>query len=264
VQAAVRAPGGPWGAATRLSEYGGDANQLQVSLDGTGDGAAVWARVSQSHPIVQAVGLDGSAPSLRSLSIPEAATMERPVSVSVSPFDVWSPISSVRWSFAAEAEVAGVAAAHTFGRPGTYPVTLAVTDALGRVSHAGASVRVYPKARASRNVAVRGRRALLRVHCPSPAGCAGSAKLKAAVKLRRGRRTVRRRATIARARFAIGGLGTRVVGARLSRPGLNAVRGAGRHGLKAQLAGPGIKHRLLALFARGRRHRAGRHPSHHR
>jgi hypothetical protein len=36
---------------------------------------------------------------------------------------------------------------------------------------------------------------------------------------------------------------------KLAKPALTAVREAGRQGLKAQLTGPGIKHRLVALLA---------------
>ena len=128
-------------------------------------------------------------------------------------------------------------------------MTVAVTDVLGKTREAAATVTVFNRARAGRNVRLRGGRAQLKVFCPSPAGCAGTARLIAPVKLRRGNRLVKKRRPIGRADFTLPGPATATVPIELSGAALPSIRGAGRQGLKAQLTGPGIKHRVVALFA---------------
>ena len=248
IQSVTRPAGGPWGAPVRLSEVGRNSEEAQVAFGAAGDGAGVWTRDNGTHTIVQAIGFDGAGPQLRNLSIPAVATMGQPVAFSVSPFDNWSAIASTRWSLGGEGEVDGTAPTHVFPRPGAYDVTVTVTDALGRLSRSSATVTVFPKARAARNIKVKGKRAQLRVHCPSPAGCEGLAKLISAMKVVRGGRLVKKRLLIGKARFAIAGSTTATVPIRLSTPALAAVEEAGRHGIKAQLTGPGIKHRVVALF----------------
>jgi uncharacterized protein YheU (UPF0270 family) len=252
IHSATRPAGGGWGGPQRLSEVGENSIEAQIALGPDGNGVGLWTRESGSHPIVQALGFDGTPPQLRALSIPTVATMGKPVSFSVSPFDIWSPIASVRWSFGDGAGATGPAVANSYPRPGAYRASVVVADALGRNSEASAMVTVYPKPRAGRNVRVEGRRAKLRVHCASPAGCEGVAKLMAAVELKHGNRVKWRRLPIGTRRFAIPGSTSVTLSIKLTKPALTAVREAGRRGLKAQLTGPGIKHRLVALF--GARH----------
>ncbi len=246
---ATRPAGGGWGGPQRLSEQGENSVEAQIALGPDGNGVGAWTRESGSHPIVQALGFDGTPPQLTAVSIPTVATMGKPLSFSVSPFDVWSPIASVRWSFGDGTSATGPAVANSYARPGTYRASVAVADALGRSAEASATVTVYPNPWAGRNVRVNGRRAKLRVHCASPAGCEGVAKLIAPVKLERGTRVIRKRLPIGTKSFAIPGSTSVTLSIKLTKPALTAVRAAGRRGLKAQLTGPGIKHRLVALLA---------------
>jgi hypothetical protein len=150
---------------------------------------------------------------------------------------------------------------HVYARPGTYTVAAAAADAFGNGGAAAAMVTIYRKPAAGRNVRVRRRRALLRLRCPSPAGFSGVLRLVAAVEAERRGRVVRGRRTIGRIRFSIPG-GRSTVPVRLTRLGLRAVRGAGRRGLRTQLTGPGVRHRLVVLF--GPRKRAERKHRRHR
>ncbi len=68
--------------------------------------------------------------------------MGQAVSFSVSPFDVWSEVTSISWAFAGGAGASGPTATHTFPRPGAYPVGVTVTDAVGR---AVAARRIGPR-----------------------------------------------------------------------------------------------------------------------
>ncbi len=86
------------------------------------------------------------------------------------------------------------------------------------------------------------------VHCPSPAGCTGVVRLIARVELERNGRSFGKRAQVGRTSFSVPG-GASPVAIRLTRAGQAAVREGGRKGLRTQLTGPGIQHRLVLLLA---------------
>jgi hypothetical protein len=248
VQSAIRDAGGAWLPAERLSELGENAIDPQVALDPAGDAVALWSREDGTNAIVQAIGYDRAGPLLRALSIPAAGTVRQPVSFSVSPFDFWSPIGPVSWTFGDGSGAAGAAVSHAFESPGVYQLTVTASDVLGNARGATGSVAIYPKARAGRNVRVRRGRALLRLFCPSPAGCEGELRLIVGHKFERNGRKVGRRLPVGRTTFSIPGQTTTTVSVRLSRKGDAIVREAGRRGVKAQLTGPGVKHRIVVLF----------------
>ena len=248
VQGATRSLGGPWQPRTILSVIGRNSTEPQLALDPAGDGLAVWSRDNGANTIAQGIGYDGAGPLLRAVSIPAAGTVHRPVSFSVSPFDVWSRIGPVAWSFGDGEGGDGTAATHTYSRTGVYQVKLTAADVLANSADATGTVRIYPKASASRNVRVRGGRALLRLRCPSPAGCEGALRLIAGIELERRHRRVGRRAQIGNAAFGIPGATTTTVPVPLTAKGIQLVRNARRIGVKAQLTGPGVKHRLVALL----------------
>jgi hypothetical protein len=87
----------------------------------------------------------------------------------------------------------------------------------------------------------------VRIHCPSPAGCTGVIRLIARVQLERNRRSSGKRMQVGRTAFTIPG-GTTRVRVRLTSKGLAAVAEAGKKGVRTQLTGPGIQHRLVLLL----------------
>jgi hypothetical protein len=224
------------------------AGEPQLALDTGGNGVAVWSRDNGSNDVVQAAGYDGAGPQLRSLSIPGVATVAQPVSFSVAPFDVWSAVPSIGWAFGDGEGAYGASTAHSFGSPGTFQVTVTAADALANTGDAQASITVYPKARAGRIARVRRKRAMLRLYCPSPAGCEGSLRLIAGMRVRHRRHLVGRRVTIGRASFSIPGGRASTVPVRLNHRGVVLVGRASRRGLKAQLTGPGVRHRVVVLL----------------
>jgi PKD domain-containing protein len=248
IQGAERPAGGGWLPIALISVVGQSANEPQVASDSVGNAVAVWAREDGANTIVQAAGHDGRGPELRSLLIPAAGTVRQVLAFSVSPFDVWSAIGPARWDFGDEAGGGGNVVTHRFDRPGTYPVTVTAADDLGNSSAASGSVRIYPKPSAARNVRVRHRKGLLRLRCPSPAGCEGALRLIAAVEVGRGERKATRRRRIGRADFEIPGAATTTVRVPIIAKGRAAAAAAGRRGLKAQLTGPGVKHRIVVLY----------------
>jgi hypothetical protein len=248
IEGRTKPSGGPWMDLVELSELGSSATEPQVTLGATGDGASIWSRENGANAIVQAAGFDGAGPLFPSLSVPPAATERQPVQFAAATFDNWSPVAFVSWSFGDGAEGAtGSQVSHTFAGPGTYPISIIADDALGNARSTAGSITVYRLPNAGRNVRVRRGIAFVIVHCPSPAGCSGVIRLIARVQLARNGRSFAKRARVGQVAFEVPG-GTARVRIRLTRPGVTAVREAATKGLRTQLTGPGIQHRLVLLL----------------
>ena len=249
IEGRTKTAGGPWSGIEELSELGESSVEPQIAVGATGDGAAVWSRDNEVNTIIQAAGFDGAGPTFPSLSIPVAATVRQPVRFAAATFDNWSPVRSIDWSFGDGGEgAAGGSVEHTFASPGTYPISIITADNLGNTGAAAGTITIYRLPNAGRIVRVRRGKALLMVHCPSPAGCTGVVRLIARVELERNGRRFGKRAQIGRTQFSVPGPGTTAVPIRLTRPGQVAVREAGAKGVRTQLTGPGIQHRLLLLL----------------
>jgi hypothetical protein len=248
VHSASKPPGGSWTPPIELSNPDRGAFEPRLAFDAEGNGVAVWSRYNGTNTIIQASGYDGAGPHL-SASIPTVGSVKRPVSFSASAFDAWSPIGSIDWTFGDRAVARGGQVTHAFARPGTYSVTVVGGDVLGFTGAAHGTIVIYPKASAARHALVRHGRALLRLHCPSAANCNGAIKLVAGTKIRRGKRLVGKRVQIGRSRFAIPPKKTTTVPVPLTPKGLRLVRKAGTKGLRTQLTGPGVKHRIVVLQA---------------
>jgi hypothetical protein len=148
VEVATRSVGAAadlWRAAQRVSASvaGQDAAGPQIALDPMGNAVAAWSsRLGTGPHFLQAAGHDVAGPHLRALGVAEAATAGAPVSVSVSPLDVWSDIGSTEWSFGDGASAVGANASHTYAAPGSYEVTVTSKDTLGHASSAKRTVQV--------------------------------------------------------------------------------------------------------------------------
>jgi len=173
--------------------------------------------------------------------------VRRPAGFSVAPFDVWSAIGPVGWSFDDGTSTSGASVTHTFTGVGVHKVTVTGADVLGNATSFTGSVTVYPGARAGHNALVKGRRARLGLRCLSPAGCGGRVKLNVVERVgRHGRRFL-----AGAAPFEMPGAESSALSVRLSPRAITLVRRAGPAGLKAQLTGPGVRHRLVVLRIRG-------------
>ncbi len=137
VQAMARqAASGDWSAPKELSGPGSDALTPQLALDGQGDGALAWSRCDQKSCVVEAAGYDGSAPALDDLAVPARGAAGVPLTFSVAPLDVWSAVTSIRWSFGDGTAATGRRETHVYARPGRYAVRVTVSDSKGHVSTA--------------------------------------------------------------------------------------------------------------------------------
>jgi PKD repeat protein len=105
---------------------------------------AIWTKDNGTHDIVQAAGFDAAAPELRNLSIPATGVVGVPVSFSVAPFDAW-PIGPATFAFGDGSEATGNATSHSYGAPGSYPVSVAVTDVAGNVTSQTATIAISPR-----------------------------------------------------------------------------------------------------------------------
>jgi hypothetical protein len=262
VEAANKLPGGAWALPARgLSAVGQNAESPQVAVDPAGDAVATWDRSDGTNTIVQAVGYDAAGPQLRSLSIPAGGTAGQSLPVSVSPFDVWSALGGISWSFGDGGSAGGARAAHTYAKPGTYEVTVSAADVLGNTTSAVGTVAITaaaplapsrPTAKgtafAAKIARVKGGKALLKLHCKGGVSCQGVVELRVARKAKtRGHRRPATLRRIGRAEFRIPVAKTKTVAVNLSAKGAASVREAGKAGLKAQLGGSDVKSRTVTL-----------------
>ena len=144
VQAAARPAGGSFGAAQTLSA--GESALADVALDGQGNATAVWQRDNGANVIVQAAGYDAAGPRLHALSVPPTGTVGTPVSLSVSPLDVWSALGATSWSFGDGGTAGGTTPTHTFTTPGTFTVGVSSADVLGNTTTASRTITIAPAA----------------------------------------------------------------------------------------------------------------------
>jgi hypothetical protein len=242
VEAASGAVTGSWEDPVTISPPGSWSQRAQVAMDSAGNAAAVW----QGEPLtIQGALFDVTRPELRSLSIPSQARAGRPISFGVSPFDAWSPIGPVSWSFGDGSTASGPSLVHSFQGAGKFNVAVTAADAAGHSTTASATVDVAPALAVSgRVVSVRNGRARLRLHCPGTAACHGGVTLSRQVKKRKGGRVPR---VIGQTELAIPG-GARMTVTVELKPKSVRFRGKARKwGLRAQLTGDAVEPRTVVL-----------------
>ena len=145
VQTAGRPAGATfWRAPGDLSAAGQNAGDPQIAVDGQGNVAAVWERSNGANTVIQAAGYDAAGPLLDGVSVPASGIAGVPVSFSVSPLDVWSPVASTGWRFGDGQGAAGARVSHTYSAPGAYAVTLTSADTLANSTSATASIAIAP------------------------------------------------------------------------------------------------------------------------
>jgi hypothetical protein len=134
VQAAARPAGGTWTPATDLSAPGRDAEEPQLAVDAAGNGTAVWYRSDGSNTIVQARGLDAAGPVLTAFGVPARGRAGRALTYTADGYDVWSAVTGIHWAFGDGSVGIGPSISHRYDAPGTYRVSVTLTDAVGNTS----------------------------------------------------------------------------------------------------------------------------------
>jgi hypothetical protein len=153
VVAAVRPRGGSFAPAQDVWHGPGFASVglPQVAVDPQGNATALWGTTPSPLPrdshsgYIQAAGYDAAGPQLRSLRLPVSARVGGVLHLSVAPLDVWSGVSSTRWSFGDGAHAVGQHLQHTYRHPGRYDVIVTSTDGLGNATRARRTVHVVPR-----------------------------------------------------------------------------------------------------------------------
>lgn len=147
VQVARRSAGAP-AFATQVVDTGGRARFPQLALGPDGDATFVWMGYDADGGIVRVGDLDTTAPVIGAVSVPPTAAAGQTVRMSVTARDRLSAVTAA-WSFGDRTTALGTAVAHAYAAPGTYPVTVTVTDAVGNSARATRVVTVPAQAPAA-------------------------------------------------------------------------------------------------------------------
>jgi PKD domain-containing protein len=136
--AAVRAPGGGWGAALDIGEPGG---VVGLDVDERDHVLTSWL----THTgVLYARVYDPVGPRLSGLSIPARGRAERPVPFAVTARDDWSALGTTTWDFGDGRTASGNRVAHVYVRAGRYTVRVTARDALGNATTTQRVVVVDP------------------------------------------------------------------------------------------------------------------------
>jgi len=141
LQAVRRVPGGAWGEPAFLTNGDRFPDSPLLAADPAGNVTAVWTTDYEGWDGVDAAGLDVAGPVV-SLTAPAAGQTGQALPFAASATDAWSAVPSYTWSFGDGSSGSGAAPTHTYAAPGTYAVTLAVTDAVGNTSTRTSSTTV--------------------------------------------------------------------------------------------------------------------------
>ncbi len=266
LRAALRPAGGTFGPSPLLPGPPQGANLFGVhgAFDQEGNAAAIWngwdPTSASPHDVpLLAAGLDFAGPRIETMSVPERARDDRAVDLSMTTFDVWSPVTATGFDFGDGARAPGPVATHRF-LAGLRTVTGSATDAVGNTSTATRTVEVSDVSRpVISRLRVRPRKLSIR-----PRGARASRRFGGRIRFRLSER--------ARVRFAVQRprRGVRVrVGSRrrcLPRTARNLRRGHGRCTRFSREFGFARANRRAGTNAlpftgrhRGRRLSAGRH-----
>jgi PKD domain len=242
VEAASGTVGGGWGSPVTVSPPGSWSHRAQIAVDSGGNAAAVW-RAAEPRT-TQAAVFDVTAPELSSVLIPSTVQAGRPISFAASPFDAWSPVNSVTWTFGDASTAMGSSVVHSFQDAGQFHVTVTATDATGYPTTKAATVNVTPAlAIAGRVVPVRHGRARLTLNCPGTAICHGSATLTHGGRREGGSRP----RSIGERGFAIPAGAQMTVAVKLRRKTLKLFAATHKKSLRARLTGDAVESRVVVL-----------------
>ena len=132
IQAAHLAPGGYWTAPVDVTELAmapdPGSSRSRARRAGQRDGSLRgWVGDARQ---VEAATLDTTGPAVDAFTSP-AGVAGKALFYNASATDQWSSVASYSWKFGDGASVSGAAPSHAYVAPGSYLVTLTVTDSVG-------------------------------------------------------------------------------------------------------------------------------------
>ena len=131
VQAAHLAPGGSWTTPVDVSNPTHDTDWPSLAVDVQGNVTAAFVALTGSDFHVEAATLDTTGPTIDAFNVPATGAAGKELSYFASATDVWSPVASYAWKFGDGASADTPAPSHSYIAPGTYTVSLTVTDTVG-------------------------------------------------------------------------------------------------------------------------------------
>lgn len=137
----IRPSGGAWGAATPLGAAG--AGGVQVATDANGNSVAAWISAAG---LLQSATYDATGPVVPAPVVPATAVAGQPVTVSMAPWDLWSPVDALAWDFGDGSTATEAHATHVYASPGTYTVTARAADEPGNETTRSAGITVVAPA----------------------------------------------------------------------------------------------------------------------
>ena len=118
------------------------AGTPRIALDGFGNAAVSFNALGTPDDTLKVLLRDGSDPDAGTVNVPASGVAGTPVSVSASPFDLWSSVALTSWNFGDGGLATGSSAAHTYSAAGNYTVTVTVTDAAGNTTAESRSISI--------------------------------------------------------------------------------------------------------------------------
>jgi len=136
-------PSAGWQAPVALSRTASYMAMPRLAEDGQGNAVAAWtAEESGGAGAIRVAGYDAAGPHLRDSSIPSSGLVGQPVTLSVSPLDVWSELGATSWSFGDGTGATGTTATHAYAKAGIYEVRIASADVLGNTTSAAGLIAI--------------------------------------------------------------------------------------------------------------------------
>jgi hypothetical protein len=135
MRAAIRPPGGSFGALATLSAGDRFATSPDIAAGFTGNAAAVWVDTDQSSgdPRVASAVYDATAPVIGGVQTPATAATGVTVPMTAGATDDWS-VPAIAWDFGDGSTGEGGAVSHAYAAVGSYEVTVTATDSVGNVA----------------------------------------------------------------------------------------------------------------------------------
>jgi hypothetical protein len=141
VRSARRTAGGTWSTPVTLSI--GESYFPRLAVDPQGTVTAVWSGRQGTTQAVRSRVFDPIPPELNDLVVPATGVAGQPVSMSVDPFDVWSPVAT-SWNFGDGDSASGATVEHCFSTPGEPTVTITGTDGAANETGASQTITIEP------------------------------------------------------------------------------------------------------------------------
>ena len=141
IQAARMSPSGAWSAPIDVTDASADRTDPSLAIDGPGNATAVFMARPDDFQI-ESASLDTTGPTVGSLGIPAGGIVGQAVSFFATASDLWSSVASYSWTFGDGASAEGPAPSHAYVAPGSYPVSVTVTDSAGNTTTRSATTTV--------------------------------------------------------------------------------------------------------------------------